>query len=488
MPRRVENVSVVPSLTSALKSGATVPAASGPAPAAAPAAPAPVPTAAPEPAAAPVPAAAVAAALVTAPVTLAVPPAGTASPAHAAVAASTAPSNSPRVAFAFTRGTLARRARADHPELVRAPPPRFTRGMTRLAASLAPLLLALAAGCVGRATAGTTDSAGGGSSDSAPGSGTDAAGPGSDAAAACPAGVICVGAFPFHDDNDTSASTARALAGYSCDPTIDESGPEVVYRVVLPADGFLSAAVDDSLAGVDVDLHILSALDAAACLDRGNFDARAHLTAGTYYVVADTWVSATAGEQSGPYAIDIGYVVPPPGDCTMTVETLVRIVGAPLDLPATGPVVKEAHLVTTADGFGAAWPTSITDGIPAHYATSFGLTDFVMHRTQPWAPMESSQFGQGASGAPLPPVDEGWYVNMYWADRPPGGTRMIVRLPGGGPAVVAAAGYETGPGDPTHIAGVTEEVHFYLGTAHLDTLTVGFAVDQTLPLGPIACE
>lgn len=54
--------------------------------------------------------------------------------------------------------------------------------------------------------------------------------------------------------------------------------------------------------------------------------------------------------------------------------------------------------------------------------------------------------------------------------------------------IVAAAGYETGPGNLEHIAGTPEESHRYLGTGHLDTMTVGFAEDQTLPLGPILCN
>ena len=76
---------------------------------------------------------------------------------------------------------------------------------------------------------------------------------------------------------------------------------------------------------------------------------------------------------------------------------------------------------------------------------------------------------------------------MYWRDRPAGGTRMIVKNPGNGRAVVVSAGWETGPGSNTAIAGVTEEVHHWLGTQHRDTLQIGFAVDDTLPLGPIDC-
>ena len=77
---------------------------------------------------------------------------------------------------------------------------------------------------------------------------------------------------------------------------------------------------------------------------------------------------------------------------------------------------------------------------------------------------------------------------MMWASRPPAGTRMIVRDPATGRAVVAAAGFETGPGNLDHVGGVPEEVHRYLATGHLDELELGFAVDPSLPYGPIDCQ
>lgn len=308
-----------------------------------------------------------------------------------------------------------------------------------------------------------------------------------DGMTACPPGLICPDAYPFHDDN-TTAGGASMFDSYSCEPGTDESGPEVIYRVVLPEAGFVSAALPDDIPDVDIDLHLLGSLNPDDCIDRGNFEVRAHLPAGTYYIVADSWNNGTSA-LAGPYALDIGYLVPTPGDCTMTTDVVDRIGGPSVTLPATGPMVMEAHLVTEEDGFAAGmWPSDIWDGVPEHWATSFGLSKLVMLRSQSWAPMESSQFGQGSSGAPLPGVDEAWYINMMWSNRPPGGTRMIVQLPGGGPAVVTAAGYETGPGNTDNLGGTTEEVHFYLGTGHLDDLTIGFAADQSLPLGPIACQ
>ncbi len=65
--------------------------------------------------------------------------------------------------------------------------------------------------------------------------------------------------------------------------------------------------------------------------------------------------------------------------------------------------------------------------------------------------------------------------------------RMIFRRPGTNRAVVVAAGHETGPGNLDNIGGTTEETHYYLGTGHLDSLILGVAIDQALPLGPRVC-
>jgi hypothetical protein len=65
---------------------------------------------------------------------------------------------------------------------------------------------------------------------------------------------------------------------------------------------------------------------------------------------------------------------------------------------------------------------------------------------------------------------------------------MLFRKPGTDLAVVVAAGYETGPGNLSNIAGTVEETHFFLKTGHKSTLTLGIAEDQGLPLGPRICE
>ena len=308
----------------------------------------------------------------------------------------------------------------------------------------------------------------------------------------CPDGLVCVSELPYTHSADTRDSDRRELDAYACSPSTDESGPEVVYRVALAASVVLGVAIDDSSSGVDVDAHILTDLDADSCLDRGNSDAHAPLDAGYAYVVADTYVSSGV-EQAGPFEITIGAAPLAVGDCSMESGWMDRVGdgGQALQMPATGLMALEAHLVTVDDGYGSSasgdWPDSITEGIPDHYATSQDATGFVMARDQLWAPQESCEYGQGACGAKLPVDDEGWYVNMYWSSRPDAGTRMILSNDEGR-GVVVAAGYETGPGDLDYIGGTTEEVHAYLGSGHGSTLTLGFAVDQSLPLGPIDCD
>lgn len=306
-------------------------------------------------------------------------------------------------------------------------------------------------------------------------------------APACPPDVTCVDSFPFTDTRDTHDGAAQ-LDAYACAPDTDESGPELVYRVTVPAAGFLSAAIYDD-AGVDIDVHILAALDPATCLDRGDRHAAADVAAGDYWIVADTY----AGDaQAGAYRIDIGFLEPSVGACDLEVGEMARVGdgGVHLAMPATGPIVKEAHLVTADEP--PPYPQTATDELDAHYAHSQQVTGLVMYRDQVWAPLEGGTFYGAGIGDPadFPALHEGWYVNMYWTAqaRPAKGTRMILREPGGSRAVVVAAGYETGPGNLAHIGGTPEESHFYLGTGHLDTLQLGIAVDQALPLGPRVCQ
>ena len=346
-----------------------------------------------------------------------------------------------------------------------------------------------------------------------------------DAEAAAPDGFICplgehcnpivINRFPFVDNRNTDHATSRRFDSYACAPDTDESGPEFIYRVEISEAGTLTAELDDvARDGIDIDIHLLTEARAETCIARDNIRIAAAVGPGHYTLVTDTWTNAAGQALTGWYVLTVDFE---PGggmihrDCEMEAVDLRMFwpsCGAGMDCyegpaagagdgrlyphlrtPATGPVVLEAHLVTSAEDFQGGWPSHARDGIDRHYALSQDATGYAMNRRQPWAPAGEggSSFGQGSTRRP-PVVDEAWYVTMYWRDRPDPGTRMIISSPRNGRAVVASAGYESGPGANTAIAGVSEEIHDHLGSGHRDLLTVGFAVDPQLPLGPIECR
>ena len=326
----------------------------------------------------------------------------------------------------------------------------------------------------------------------------------------CDRGLACnpipVTSFPAVDTRDTAAAPGSEVDVYACAPRTDESGPEWFYAVTLPTAGLLTAVVEDD-ATADIDLHLLRDTDPGGCLTRAHDALAWPLEAGTWILVADTWVDGDGAAQIGTYTLTLDFL-PLTGtacamdpvdlrmywsDCAEGIDCYQAEDGGStttsLRTPAFGPVVKEAHLVTTADDLPGGWPTSFWDGIEDHYALSEAVSGYHAVRTEPWAPNAegNAYHGQGATGAPIPALAEAWYVNMYWRDRPAGGTPMLVVNPFNRRVVVAAAGYETGPGSNTAIGGAAEEVHHHLGSVHRDRLVMGFAADDTLPLGPIDC-
>ena len=81
----------------------------------------------------------------------------------------------------------------------------------------------------------------------------------------------------------------------------------MIYRVDLAEDGFLALDLDGMSGDTDVDIHLLASLDADDCIDRGHWSAGSLLEAGSYYVVADTWVSSGGDEKDGGYSLQIGH-------------------------------------------------------------------------------------------------------------------------------------------------------------------------------------
>ena len=96
-----------------------------------------------------------------------------------------------------------------------------------------------------------------------------------------------------------------------------------MYQIKVHEAGFLSAAVYPA-EGVDVDVHILSALDGESCLSRGDIHAASDISAGTWFVVIDTFVDTT-GPLAGGFEVDIGFVVPSQGSCSLENGIMKRV-------------------------------------------------------------------------------------------------------------------------------------------------------------------
>jgi MYXO-CTERM domain-containing protein len=132
---------------------------------------------------------------------------------------------------------------------------------------------------------------------------------------------IVIDALPYFAAGSTVGAPSSAIDAYDCDPGLDESGAEVVYRFALEADARVTAWVDGDGGMVDIDVHLLDDLvldgtTATGCVARANRIAEAEMTAGTHYVAIDSYAGAA---QRGPfvlrvYAIGEGWTEIPIGE------------------------------------------------------------------------------------------------------------------------------------------------------------------------------
>ncbi len=110
-----------------------------------------------------------------------------------------------------------------------------------------------------------------------------------------------INSFPWSDLRDSSLSTTDVLDRYpGCNAMQNESGPEVVYRLVLTGPTRVRAMVLDA-ADVDMDLHLLSGTTGESCVSRHDQEIVATLAAGTHYFVLDTFVPVSGQDRSGEY-------------------------------------------------------------------------------------------------------------------------------------------------------------------------------------------
>jgi|GEM_PF-1256893 len=164
---------------------------------------------------------------------------------------------------------------------------------------------------------------------------------------------FCLPALPATVSGDTSQGATDLADSYSpCAPAIDESGPGVVYVVSLDQGGTLTAGVDDVPGdGVDVDVHLLTAPSADACVARGNLSLTAAVEAATYWIVVDTWFDGTSA-LVGPYTLQVTFQPAPTGDCP---ADMVPVGAACLDRFEAPNVAGELPLVMYTFTESEAW-------------------------------------------------------------------------------------------------------------------------------------
>jgi len=123
---------------------------------------------------------------------------------------------------------------------------------------------------------------------------------------------IIIDTFPFYDVRDTHDGPSDVFDAYSCAPDTDESGKEFIYAVDVQQPGVLQASLVDTVGdGIDIDIHLLAAASADACVARGNRSLAAEVTPDTYYLVADTYVTSDGKPLAGPYELHVSFVPQP---------------------------------------------------------------------------------------------------------------------------------------------------------------------------------
>lgn len=116
------------------------------------------------------------------------------------------------------------------------------------------------------------------------------------------------GSFTYFGDTTDPGLGGNDIDRYACASDKNEAGREVVFKVELAEASDIDVVVETPSSAVDVDVHILSALSvsggvASSCLDRDDKNAATFgRPAGTYFIVADTYVNS-GGPRPGPFKL-----------------------------------------------------------------------------------------------------------------------------------------------------------------------------------------
>jgi hypothetical protein len=132
--------------------------------------------------------------------------------------------------------------------------------------------------------------------------------------------------FPTTRTGDTSVGGVSVEDVYTpCGGIISEKGPEFVYMLEAPDNGTLSVSVNDVPGDqVDLDVHLLDAKSASACIARSNVSFSNTIEGGkTYFIVVDTWWNGTHA-LVGSFELTVNFVASPVsgGSCPPDMRTV----------------------------------------------------------------------------------------------------------------------------------------------------------------------
>jgi hypothetical protein len=123
---------------------------------------------------------------------------------------------------------------------------------------------------------------------------------------------IVIDHFIYSDSRDTSGAPSDMVDICGAAPSADESGPEVVYQVTLTQPGSLTVSVEDG-SSVDIDVHLYTSSNTSDCAARNDSVFTYAVDCGTYFIVADTFVSSGV-PLAGPYTLTVDFA-PSGGAC-----------------------------------------------------------------------------------------------------------------------------------------------------------------------------
>jgi hypothetical protein len=118
---------------------------------------------------------------------------------------------------------------------------------------------------------------------------------------------LCDGRLDFEDRRDTLEALSDQFDSYPPDAN-GESGPEFIYQFATDRPLRVDAWIDfPEPAGVDIDLHLLSALDPLTLLVRDHHTLQQTVAPGVYWLVLDTYSDA-GGEYPGPFHLTVSCI------------------------------------------------------------------------------------------------------------------------------------------------------------------------------------